>query len=217
MTLEMPWFFVQAKRTWRALVPLRRARDGGCLWLHEDGSLAVNRLPFLLRMYPFTVLSERESHVLGIWQDPDCLGNVGLPLFEGGKLSPTLDPVARGFASFVAGLETINKIGAALQAAGVLKPAPRKYGGDGALFEIDEDALRSVPADVLASLSQNGALAAAHAQLLSRHHLKNLTKQKVASQPPNTPVTRNADSDFLDALTDDLLSGAELKPGALAP
>ncbi|KIC39030.1 hypothetical protein RA27_17900 [Ruegeria sp. ANG-R] len=215
VTLELPWFFVNAGGKWRAVAPLRRDRDGGSLWVHDDGSVALDRLPFLLRMYPFAVLPEGDSHVLGIWQDPDCVGEIGKLLYEDGRLSPTLDPVARGFARFVAGLEVMNRIGTALQVADVLRPVPQQNGG--ALFETDEDALRTAPADVLVSLSQNGALGAAHAQLLSRHHLKKPTRRKVASQPQNTPVTRDTDRAFLDALTDDLLSGEELKPGALAP
>ncbi len=217
LTLELPWFFVPVRDKWRVLVPLRTSREAKCPWLRADGGLRLSTVPFLLRVYPFTVLPEGDSHVLGIWQDPDCVGAQGQSLYQGAALSPVLEPVARGFAQFVTGMEMIHKIGSALQGAGVLKQVSGPYGGGVALFEPDEEALRRAPAQVLASLAQSGALGAAHAQLLSRHNLKKLTALKVPSQPQNTPETRAEDRAFLDALTDDLFSGAELKPGALAP
>lgn len=216
VTLELPWFFIPSQGKWCAVAPLRRAQDNECLWLDADGLVALRWLPFLLRMYPFTVLPDGDSHVLGLWQDPDCVGKTGKPLFENGNLSPALDPVARAFGRFVAGLEAMHKIGTALSEAGILLPVRATEDG-GNLYNIDEEALRSTPPDTLALLAQNGALGAAHAQLLSRHHIKYRTIRKVASQSQNTPVTREADRAFLDALTDDLLEGAELKPGALAP
>jgi hypothetical protein len=206
VTLEMPWYFAQANGKWHALVPLR-----------SDAGLKFNHVPFLLRMYPFTLLPDANSFVLGIWQDPDCIGETGHPIYDGAQLHPRLEPVANAFSRFVKGLDALHKIGAALHRAGVLQPTPQQASDTGQLFQTDEDALRALPADTLSELAKSGVLGAAYAQLLSRTHLKRTARPKVASQPQNTPVTREEDRAFLDALTDDLLEGAELKPGALAP
>ncbi len=206
VTLEMPWFFAQARGKWCALAPL-----------NSDAGLKFNHVPFLFRMYPFTLLPDADSFVLGIWQDPNCIGESGHPIYDGAQLHPRLEPVAKAFSRFVNGLDTLHKIGEALHKAGVLQPTPRQASDTVLLFQTDEDALRVLPADTMSELAKPGALGAAYAQLLSRTHLKRKARPKVASQPQNTPVTREEDRAFLDALTEDLLDGAELKPGALAP
>lgn len=206
VTLEMPWFFAQARGKWRALAPLP-----------PGAGLKLNHVPVLLRMYPFTLLPDADSFVLGIWQDPGCIGETGHPIYDGAQLHPRLEPVAKAFSRFVKRLDTLHKIGSALHKAGVLQPTPGQAGDTAQLFQTDEDALRALPADILSELAKSGALGAAYAQLLSRNHLKRTASPKVASQLQNTPVTREEDRAFLDALTDDLLAGAELKPGALAP
>lgn len=217
ITLELPWLFVEINDRWRAIALLRSGPDAPCPWLDGTGSLRLNKLPFLLRIYPFALLPDGHRHVLAIWDDPDHVGQSGQVLYQDGNLSPELAPMTRACAGFLRGVDALHQIATSLHQAGILQPTQLASDGVSRLYEVDEKSLRTASPEVLGQLARTGALGAAHAQLLSRHHLEKLTISQPSSPTSNSPAMAESDDAFLNALSDDLQAGAEFEPGALAP
>jgi hypothetical protein len=194
VTLSLPWFFIETGRgKWRAAALLSASSGTPCPWLGSDGVLRIQQIPFLLRNYPFTLLPQGERYCLGFWNDKQA------------------------FAGFLSGVETFDGIGAALNRAKILRPLPEARPSTTRIFQVDEDALRSASDAELGLLTRSGALAAAHAQILSRHHLAALEKPHASALANDNLLKVEPDCDFLGAVADDLQTCIEIAPGVLTP
>lgn len=215
-SLELPWAF-RRQRGWSAVALLRPVTAKQCPWLSTDGELALDRVPFLLRMYPFCLMPDNSSQVLAYWNDPECICSAGQPFFENGQLSGPLTKVAQAFGRFVSGVQTVHQMGADLHAAGVLRVAGDASSEASELFNVDETALQELSGETLKALMTTGALGSAHAQLLSQHHLTKFNRRTPKVLSAAAPAEPQAECNFLDALADDFMSGEDLRPGVLAP
>lgn len=216
IALELPWFFVERNGNWHAVALMRNGVGGSCPWLQANGQSGLRVLPFLLRKYPFTLLPDGPRYRLGIWQDPTCIGASGAPLFENGELAENVNLVVRAFSQFLNGVKVAHTLALALSDAGVLKPSSLPWSAGPKLMQVNEDALRELPGSHLESLNKQGALGAAHAQLLSCHHFRRLIQSDAASPESSGVVAPEENHAFFDALADDLQAGAEFYPGALS-
>ena len=216
VSLELPCFFVLSGETWHSIALLRNGPNGKCPWIRPDGLSTLRRLPFLLRKHPFTLLPDGQKFHLGLWQDPNCVGSTGDPIYENGQLAENLRPMAQDFAKFVGGIQVAHTLASQLSDVAVLKPAPHSW-GQHILMQVDEDRLRGLPGDQLEKLNKSGALGVAHAQMLSRHNLQRLMSTEGDSPDVNTMVDPPQTHAFFDALAEDLQAGAEFNPGALSP
>jgi hypothetical protein len=218
VTLSLPWFFIETGRgKWRAAALLSASSGTPCPWLGSDGVLRIQQIPFLLRNSPFTLLPQGERYCLGFWNDKQCIGEAGQPMFQEGRPSPSLRTVSKAFAGFLSGVETFDGIGAALNRAKILRPLPEARPSTTRIFQVDEDALRSASDAELGLLTRSGALAAAHAQILSRHHLAALEKPHASALANDNLLKVEPDCDFLGAVADDLQTCIEIAPGVLTP
>jgi len=216
-SLELPWAFRRQRGGWSAVALLRPVKAKQCPWLSTDGELALDRVPFLLRMYPFCLMPDNSSQVLAYWNDPECICSAGQPFFENGQLSGPLTKVAQAFGRYVSGVQTVHQMGADLHAAGVLRVAGDASSEASELFNVDETALQELSGETLKALMTTGALGSAHAQLLSQHHLTKFHRRTPKVLSAAAPAEPQAECNFLDALADDFMSGEDLRPGVLAP
>lgn len=215
MTLHIPWLFIANGGMWRAIGLLRTSDGTVCPWLAPDGRWLPEDLPILFRLYPFTVLPDEDRFRMGVWDDPDCIGEKGTNIFDGEALAPELAPVVKRLSQFTSGVAEIQKIAEALFEAGVLHPSKIGHSGQAKLFSVDETALRELNGQSLEALSATGALGAAHAQLLSLRHISKLTTGAEPSVPTMPGAPDAPEASFLNAVVQDLETDVAFELGLL--
>lgn len=206
------------------LVAIQSLEPGLNLYIHPDGRWFGGYTPSAFRGYPFALLPAESSDKLVLCIDTDS-GLLHPEAEEGDQrlYTPEGEPVERltQTAEFLqkraVGQQQTNAIVAQLAKLDLIVPwnvqlqltdqEKREPIAVKGLFHIDEQALRSLPAEQLKELSQSGALALAYTQLLSEHRMKGLLRlyelRKKIKQ--NDASVEEPDLDALFGDEDDLL------------
>ncbi len=151
----------------------------GNLFVAPDGQWRNAYLPAVLRSYPFALASTADGQrVLCIDEDSGllCGGPGGEPLFIDGKPSAALRSVWRRLLHDEQDRLATRAACGVLQKFRLLRPWPLRFNDAGGerqcdtVFQIDEEALKRLPAEALGEMQACGALQLAYCQLLSRPH-----------------------------------------------
>jgi len=158
------WSFKRDGAGWALVVPLTDAvQKQMCSLERQEAALG---LPFLLRLYPFTLVKQKGRACLAVWDTMIRQADQWQSFFEGKNLTPPVAKVSEHFTSFGADLGLASRLAGALEAAGLLAPAAQSQLG---YYEIDEAILMSLPDQTIVNLHKIGALGLAYSQLFSLH------------------------------------------------
>jgi hypothetical protein len=190
------WYFKRDDAGWALVVALTdEVRKQMCSLERQESALG---LPFLLRLYPFTLLRQKGRLCLAVWNTMLRQADQGQSFFEGKKLTPPVAKVSEHFTSFGADLGLASRLARALEAAELLVPAAQSQLG---YYEVDETKLMSLSEQTIVNLHKIGALGLAYSQLFSLHS-KAVAKSQ--STQAARPETFGQSDSFLSSIAQDI-------------
>lgn len=181
------------------------------LFVARNGRWLGSYIPAALRTHPFRLAINGDQHMLCVDTDSDLISSeTGEGFFEpDGQPTQAIQETLNMLTLLERSRSATAAACAALKKHQLLGPwtisvksdnGEKKIAG---LFQINEEALNSLPADALHDVRQAGALVMAYCQLLSRQHLPMLGElakahSSAAAQAvkPTTPLDGGSGPDF---------------------
>nr|WP_298059755.1 SapC family protein [uncultured Halomonas sp.] len=196
----MPLAFTKTPKGNFQLVAVQGLESQQNLYVGSDGKWLGRYVPAVHRGYPFRLqLAENGSFILCGDMDAEWLNQHAVPedtrvFNEQGELTPPMKDVVTFLQNVQKDLQRTRAIVAQLADANLMEPWPVTFPLPEAsqgkqriegLYRISESHLRALPPEVLAKLTQSGALSVAYAQLLSQSRINDLIKRHTeGGQPP---------------------------------
>lgn len=169
----------------------------------EAGRWRAPYVPSLLRVWPFTLATAPDgSAELHIESRSAAQNRIARDLAffdESGSPSDALAPVIKFFETWDKARRQTRKACLELAELGLLEQL-RHPSPDVELLSLDEKKFASLSDEAFLSLRSSGALSIAHALLISRHHLRDISSS-AASKPVQGPQSSQVTS-FLEALAE---------------
>lgn len=200
------------------LVALQSLQPGVNVYVHTNGRWIGGYRPAWYRAHPFRLLQDSQTHQQVVCVDEQAEGFTSHAAGDAERLfdeQGELTQIARRTIAFLENLykatEVTRSVVAQLAEAGVIVPWQLKLAaangadpvGVQGLYHIDESALRTLPAPILAELAASGALSVAYAQLLSEHRLQGLRRLYDLRQEAEKQNEAAKEADLEDLFGDD--------------
>jgi hypothetical protein len=219
--LAMPCAFLQQSGRY-VLVALLSVLSGRNMYVGPDGRWLGPCIPAMFRLYPFRMLSNKETDAVVLCVDEDSKfivdgSSPGEEFFDAeGNPAPVLKPVFEAAMAVERDRKVTDLAVEALAQAGVIRPweikaktneGERPISG---LFRADEAALRALPDEAFLKLRKVSALPIAYMQMLSMgqlnmlQHLARIQTQTSASPPRSSPTPWVDLPETLDGLLENL-------------
>lgn len=196
----MPLAFTKTPKGNFQLVAVQGLESQQNLYVGSDGKWLGRYVPAVHRSYPFR-LQQAENGAFALcadmaseWLHLPAIASDRHVFNEQGELTPPMKDVVTFLQNVQKDLQRTRAIVAQLADANLMEPWPVTFPLPEAsqgkqriegLYRISESHLRALPPEVLAKLTQSGALSVAYAQLLSQSRINDLIKRHTEGGQPH--------------------------------